>query len=63
MGYACRVERDSMSPDGVHLTSFVITFPRAVLAEVKGFECKISQAAEQMLGRQSIGGVQTLVLE
>ncbi len=32
--YKCRVERDSISPYGVRLTSFVIHYPRAVLAEV-----------------------------
>lgn len=32
-GYQCRVERDSISPDGKRLTSFVIRFPRIVLAE------------------------------
>ncbi len=34
MSYQCRVERDSISPSGETLTSFVITFPRVVLAEV-----------------------------
>lgn len=33
MPYQCRVERDSVSPAGVRLTSFVIQFPRVVLAE------------------------------
>jgi hypothetical protein len=33
MAYYCRVERDSVAPDGIRLTSFVITFPRVVLAE------------------------------
>ncbi len=32
--YQVRVERDSISPEGYRLTSFVITFPRMVLAEV-----------------------------
>lgn len=31
--YECRVERDSISPLGKRLTTFVITFPRVVLAE------------------------------
>lgn len=34
MAYYCRVERDSLSPTGSRLTTFVITFPRIVLAEV-----------------------------
>jgi hypothetical protein len=33
MGYACRVERHSVSPAGDELLTFVITFPRRVLAE------------------------------
>jgi len=33
MTYECRIERDSISPLGVRLTTFVITFPRIVLAE------------------------------
>ncbi len=33
MAYQCRVERDSISPEGRRLTSFVIQFPRVVLAE------------------------------
>lgn len=33
MGYECRVERDSVSPAGVRLTTFVIKYPRRVLAE------------------------------
>lgn len=33
-GYACRVERDSISPAGVRLTTFMVTFPRFILAEV-----------------------------
>ncbi len=32
--YRCRVEKDSISPDGHRLTTFVIEFPRIVLAEV-----------------------------
>lgn len=32
-GYQCRVERDSISPQGSRLTTFVIRFPRVVLAE------------------------------
>lgn len=34
MGYECRVERDSVSPDGVRLTTFVLCFPRFILPEV-----------------------------
>lgn len=34
MGYACRVLADSISPYGHRLTSFEVTFPRIVLAEV-----------------------------
>jgi thymidylate synthase ThyX len=33
MGYEARIERDSISPDGVRLTTFVVTLPRIVLAE------------------------------
>lgn len=33
MAYECRVERDSITPAGRRLTSFVIAFPRVVLAE------------------------------
>lgn len=33
MAYECRIERDSTSPRGDRLTTFVITFPRIVLAE------------------------------
>jgi thymidylate synthase ThyX len=33
--YRCRVERHSVSPEGSELISFVIEFPRAVLAEVR----------------------------
>lgn len=32
-GYQCRVERDSINQNGYRLTSFVIRFPRIVLAE------------------------------
>lgn len=31
--YEARIEKDSLSPDGVRLTTFVVTFPRIVLAE------------------------------
>jgi thymidylate synthase ThyX len=31
--YEARIEKDSISPDGVRLTTFVVTFPRIVLAE------------------------------
>lgn len=34
MGYACKILADSMSPDGFRLTSFEITMPRIVLAEM-----------------------------
>ena len=34
MTYACRIERDSISPLGDRLTTFVVTFPRVALAEV-----------------------------
>ncbi len=34
MGYGCRVLADSISPAGHRLTSFEVTFPRIVLAEV-----------------------------
>jgi thymidylate synthase ThyX len=34
MGYACRVVCDSLSPDGVRLTTVEATFPRFILAEV-----------------------------
>ena len=33
MAYQCRVERDSVSPAGIRLTSFVISYPRVVIAE------------------------------
>lgn len=33
MAYECRIIADSMSPRGVRLTTFVVTFPRIVLAE------------------------------
>lgn len=33
-GYACAVRGDSLSPDGVRLTTLEVTFPRYVLAEV-----------------------------
>src|SRR5581483_7665471 len=35
MPYVCRIERDSVSPEGVRLTTFVISYPREVLAEVR----------------------------
>lgn len=51
--YECRVERDSISPENHRLTTFVITFPRSVLAEVVThrmchdnwgeFECSVSE--------------------
>lgn len=34
MGFECRIEADSVSPDGIRLTTFVVTFPRFILAEV-----------------------------
>ncbi len=34
MGYECRVEADSVSLDGHRLTTFVVTFPRFLLAEL-----------------------------
>lgn len=34
MAFECRVECDSVSPDGVRLVTFVVTFPRFILAEV-----------------------------
>jgi thymidylate synthase ThyX len=34
MSFECRVEADSISPDGVRLITFVVTFPRFILAEV-----------------------------
>ncbi len=34
MGYAAKIVKDSISPDGVRLTSFELTFPRFILAEV-----------------------------
>jgi len=34
MAYACRIERDSISPRSHRLTTAVITYPREVLAEV-----------------------------
>lgn len=33
MAYSARILRDSMSPDGVRLTTFEVSFPRIVLAE------------------------------
>lgn len=33
MGFECRVERDSISPAGTRLTTFVVQFPRIVLCE------------------------------
>jgi thymidylate synthase ThyX len=33
MAYSCRIERDSLSPSGDRLVSFLITYPRIVLAE------------------------------
>ncbi len=51
--YECRVEKDSISPEGKRLVTFVITFPRSVLAEVVthrvvsdtwgDFECAITE--------------------
>lgn len=51
--YECRVEKDSISPEGKRLVTFVIQFPRSVLAEVVThrlchdswgeFECSISE--------------------
>lgn len=35
MAYYCRVERDSISPSGDRLTTFVVTYPRVLLAEIK----------------------------
>jgi thymidylate synthase ThyX len=35
MAYYCRVERDSVSPVGDRLTTFVVTYPRSCIAEVK----------------------------
>lgn len=34
MGFRCRIEADSVSPDGVRLTTFVVRFPRVLLAEL-----------------------------
>jgi thymidylate synthase ThyX len=33
MGYACKILADSLSPKGIRLTTFEVTFPRIVLAE------------------------------
>jgi thymidylate synthase ThyX len=33
MGFECRIEADSVSPEGLRLTTFVVTFPRFILAE------------------------------
>src|SRR5579872_6997195 len=33
MAFECRVECDSISPEGFRLTTFVVTFPRFILAE------------------------------
>jgi hypothetical protein len=33
MSYECRIEKDSVSHSGFRLTTFVVTFPRIVLAE------------------------------
>lgn len=41
-GLYCRVERDSISPDGKRLTTFVITFPRIILCEVNT-HCALSK--------------------
>ena len=41
-GLYCRVERDSVSPDGKRLTTFVITFPRIILCEVNT-HCALSK--------------------
>jgi hypothetical protein len=35
MAYYCRVERDSVSPVGDRLTTFVVTYPRSCIAEVR----------------------------
>jgi thymidylate synthase ThyX len=34
MGYEARIERDSISPMEIRLSTFVVTFPRSILAEV-----------------------------
>lgn len=34
MGYSAKILADSLSPDGVRLTTFEVTFPRFILAEV-----------------------------
>lgn len=34
MGFECRIECDSVSREGVRLTTFVVRFPRLILAEV-----------------------------
>jgi len=34
MGFSCRVEQDSISPDEVRLTTVVVTFPRCILPEL-----------------------------
>lgn len=34
MAYECRVECDSISPEGSRLTTFVVTYPRFILAEM-----------------------------
>lgn len=42
MGYVCKILADSISPTGHRLTSFEVTFPRIVLAEVNT-HCVISK--------------------
>lgn len=34
MGFGCRVECDSVSPDGVRLVTFVVTYPRCIHSEL-----------------------------
>ena len=34
MGYECRIEADSVNAVGIRLVTFVVTFPRFILAEV-----------------------------
>lgn len=34
MAFACRVECDSVSPEGIRLTTFVVTYPRIIHAEL-----------------------------
>ena len=35
MSYSARILADSMSPDGVRLTTFEVVFPRFILAEIE----------------------------